>query len=525
MIPVIDLFAGPGGLGEGFSAILTRNGLRAFDIKLSIEKDSFAHQTLELRSFLRQFQPDRLPLEYYKMVSENDSKIRAKLKSALFEKYSQEYEIAKQEAWLCELGTDEFPSSLVDTRISKALNGRNDWVLIGGPPCQAYSLVGRARNNGLSEEDPKVFLYREYLRIIAKHHPKVFVMENVKGLLSAKLDGNKIFDWILNDLKNPGRSFPGNNSPKYKICSFVTKPESIDENGNPIYNNDKDYLIKAENFGIPQNRHRVILLGIREDTDFSYEILEKKSKISLKSVIGDLPKIRSVIGRRIKVYEIEDIEARGYEKIWDNNNIWQKYLSEFKEEFLKFKQFRDLDLPVFYEDKIDHTGSEFIQFPSYLDESHPLYNWFYDLNLGGVMNHKSRSYLLEDLRRYYFYGIYTAINNSFPRLKDLLNYSSELLPKHANINSGKFEDRFRVQMPDKPATTITSHISKDGHYFIHYDFNQCRSLTVREAARIQTFPDNYLFCGPRTSQYHQVGNAVPPYLAYQLARIVKDILV
>jgi DNA (cytosine-5)-methyltransferase 1 len=323
MIPVIDLFAGPGGLGEGFSAILTKNGMRAFDIKLSIEKDSFAHQTLELRSFLRQFQPNKFPLEYYEMVSENDSKIREKLKSALFEKYSREYEIAKQEAWLCELGTDEFPSFIVDARITKALNGRNDWVLIGGPPCQAYSLVGRARNNGLSEEDPKVFLYREYLRIIAKHHPKVFVMENVKGLLSAKLDGNKIFDWILKDLKNPGRLFPGNNSPKYKICSFVTKPESIDENGNPVYHNDKDYLIKAENFGIPQNRHRVILLGIREDTEFSYEVLKKKNKISLKSVICDLPKIRSVIGRRIKVLEIEGREARGYEKIWDNSNIWK----------------------------------------------------------------------------------------------------------------------------------------------------------------------------------------------------------
>lgn len=522
-IPIIDLFAGPGGLGEGFSNVLDENGERFFDIKLSIEKDPYAHQTLLLRSFLRQFPIGRYPIEYYEMVKKNSDKKREQLKQSMFDQYPAEFQIAKDEAWRCELGSDDFPATVVDERISRSLDGSDDWVLIGGPPCQAYSLVGRSRNRGISEEDDRVFLYREYLRIIAKHHPKVFVMENVKGLLSAKLDSNKIFDWIKQDLKNPGRLFPRLDSPTYKLFSFVKTPDDYDERGNPVYKNDKDFLIKSEEYHIPQKRHRVIILGIRDDTVYTPEILQVTENISLKSVIDDLPKIRSIAGRKIlSEHKIGGRTKRVYEKLNDNNTRWGNYIGEFHEEFRNyFERHNNAELNLNGGDL--NPGSNFIKQNLSFNEDHPLFIWTIDKNIGGVLQHESRSHLYEDLRRYYFYSIYSRIYGKFPRLKNIAEYSKEILPKHNNVLSGKFEDRFRVQMPDIPATTVTSHISKDGHYFIHYDPEQCRSLTVREAARIQTFPDNYFFHGPRTQQYHQVGNAVPSFLAYKIGHIVKNI--
>ena len=165
------------------------------------------------------------------------------------------------------------------------------------------------------------------------------------------------------------------------------------------------------------------------------------------------------------------------------------------------------------------------KYPSKPRSRHEAVSGLYDPRLSVLTGHESRGHMPSDLRRYMFAAAFSQVTKTSPKLSD---FPEVLLPAHQNVELGRagkmFSDRFRVQLPDRPSTTITSHISKDGHYFIHYDPVQCRSLSVREAARLQTFPDNYSFQGPRTSQYHQVGNAIPPYLARQIAEIIGEVL-
>lgn len=511
MIPIIDLFAGPGGLGEGFMSLTDEKNHSVFDIKLSIEKDEHAHKTLTLRSFYRQFikKGEPVPEEYYEAVRERDLIKREILIEKMLDTFPEGDE-ARDEAWLVELGSKEWPKERIDKLIEKRLgNKAKSWVLIGGPPCQAYSNVGRSRVGGIDPNDHRVYLYREYLRIIAKHNPAVFVMENVQGLLSAKVGEEKVFEWIKKDLQVNGL---------YKIYSLV-KP--IKEN--------KDFLIKAENYGIPQKRHRVILLGIRNDFLHQGEYLKGKNTVTLKSVIGLLPKIRSGISKSFEKYHpyeryINGNPKRLYKNISDGDAAWYDLIAT---QINKLRIWGEIPLnglnngPKKFP---NGKGSEFVECEKTIDDEHPLQKWYSDIKLHGIPNHESRAHLTQDLMRYMFACLYVEKHGTFPRLQDYAQHHSDLIPDHANVESGKFTDRFRVQLANIPATTITSHISKDGHYFIHYDASQCRSLTVREAARIQTFPDNYLFRGSRTQQFQQVGNAVPPFLAYQISKIVFNIL-
>ncbi|RKY03937.1 MAG: DNA cytosine methyltransferase, partial [Planctomycetota bacterium] len=292
-IPVIDLFAGPGGLGEGFSAFGNRDP--KFRIGLSVEMEEKAHQTLELRAFYRQFLKGKAPKEYY-------SHLRGEIdRQSLFDAYSEQAKNARNEAMHAELG--ETDPDVIDARISTALDGVSSWILIGGPPCQAYSLVGRSRNKGNddyeAEKDHRHFLYREYLRIIADHQPPVFVMENVKGILSSKVNGEPIFNSIRKDLKAPYKAIPQsdtNNCYNYNLYSFVkTGSEDLSE-GSLL--KAEDYIIQCERFGVPQARHRVIILGVREDfNDISDHILTESDCESVWNVIEDLPRVRSGLSK------------------------------------------------------------------------------------------------------------------------------------------------------------------------------------------------------------------------------------
>lgn len=510
-VPVIDLFAGPGGLGEGFSA-LEHDRVR-FDVVLSVEKDPAAHRTLLLRSFFRQLHKAD---EYYRYLKGEVSADR------LFRAFPDEATAAAQRAWHLEMGPRT--TSGVYAHIDRALGDAEAWVLVGGPPCQAYSVAGRSRlakklGRAAFENKDMHVLYREYLRILAEYLPPVFVMENVKGLLSATFAGTSMFERIISDLSSPtvairesvnGRKPHTRRGSDYAVLSFV-HPATRTAHLRP-----EDYVIAAEKFGIPQNRHRVMLLGIRSDLMVPAGLSLRPSLApSVRDVLCDLPMLRSQLSNE-----------------WDDAEAWGSAIRG------AMRAFRPADLDHAVRETMTRAagclrsaagiGARWV--PTTYANSLPataLSRWIIDPSMDFVVNHETRKHIPEDLLRYLFVASYAIVNGASPKLH---HFPAALLPKHQNVaetlrlRHGYFNDRFRVQVADQPATTVTSHISKDGHYFIHHDPTQCRSWTVREAARIQTFPDNYFFEGTRTDQYRQVGNAVPPYLALQIARVVANVL-
>ena len=498
--PVIDLFAGPGGLGEGFAALKNKNGEAVFKSVASIETDRTAHDTLTLRHFFRCFREDQVPDAYYRYVSGEISK------SELTELYPKQWGNACESSLRVTLGSEDH--EVVKRAIEKRLAKSRNWILVGGPPCQAYSLVGRSRMTGMDgfEKDERHFLYREYLKIIVDHRPPVFVMENVKGLLSSKINGEFVVQKIVDDLSNPVRAVTSKqNGLRYnlhplstvRLCKHEVHPS--------------EFVVKAEDYGVPQARHRMFIVGIREDIDIRPSPLSPADPPNVREVIGGLPRIRSGVSKggdsleRWRSIILDAAESNWLRQL--RSCYFEGLVSELQAVISKIPQAPQRKIAKKYKTTTVLNG------------------WFYDGRLKSLLSHEARSHMPSDLHRYLFVSTYASVFGYSPKLTD---FPVDLLPRHRSASLEKnpvaFSDRFRVQLCKDVAKTITSHISKDGHYFIHYDPVQCRSLTVREAARLQTFPDNYHFEGPRTSQYHQIGNAVPPYLARQIAEIIKEVM-
>ena len=502
--PVVDVFAGPGGLGEGFSLALGGRAEPCFQTVLSFERDEFAHRTLFLRHFLRHFANNEFPEEYYSYLK-GDIAL-----DDLYRRYQNEFNKARRSA--LKLSIEQQTRKQVSQIIKQRLAGQKKWVFVGGPPCQAYSLAGRSRMMGDPdfEQDERHFLYREYLEIIIRHQPPVFVMENVKGLLSARVKDKPIIRRIVSDLSKPGSVHGKNtNGLGYRLYSLSEQIASIDDI------DPRMFLVKAEEYGVPQARHRMFIVGVRNDLHVRPGQLRRHAPPTVRHVIENLPKIRSGLSK--------------------GNDSWQNWLQAI-DGFSGLRFGKPLNGHLYANTVVDNIDIPLnglkhpecrisMKYPGKCRRSHPALDMLFDSRLNTLIGHESREHMASDLQRYMFAAMYAQENGKSPRLWDFL---PDLLPAHRNITSSKsslpFPDRFRVQLPDQVATTITSHICKDGHYFIHYDAAQCRSLTVREAARLQTFPDNYSFQGTRTARYHQVGNAVPPYLARQIAEIIADVL-
>lgn len=484
----IDLFAGPGGLAEGFSS---SSGPAEFKIDLSVEMDPGAFSTLRLRSFFRNL--DRSDRQDYFDFANGEMPLEE-----VARRHRYAWERAEAETAMLELGKLDDDRKL-DARLDELLEDETDnFVVIGGPPCQAYSLAGRSRNAGITdyapEKDRRHFLFREYIRILDKVRPRAFVMENVKGILSSSVSGGKIFELIRRDLVNAA------GPDTYRLFSLSPAPQK------------SGYLLRAEEHGVPQARHRVIILGLRRDVAANLDEEEIRlpkatQEVTVAEAIGDLPELRSGLSRG------EDNFVRWTEAVTG------AFLSaaDAAPEGSGLRRSLVQHQRAISRGKGMSRTSRVYGFTSPSEYAKSLR----DERLVRPPNHESRGHMISDLARYAFCSTFAELEGRPPSSRD---FPEALAPDHQSWNSGKFADRFKVQVWDRPSSTVTSHISKDGHYFIHPDPAQCRSLTVREAARLQSFPDDYVFLGNRTSQYVQVGNAVPPVLARQIAMVLGQLL-
>ena len=508
-VPIVDLFSGPGGLAEGFSACPALDGGPVFRVALSIEKDPAAHRTLLLRAFLRKF-GTAFPPQYHDFLNgltdgEPDWS----------ELYPSHWSEALDETRRLELGRLD-ASVFLRNRIEliRAEHGGRT-VLLGGPPCQSYSVAGRARNVGNPSYDPdsddRQSLYEEYVDVLRQLRPAVAVMENVKGMLSARRAGEPIFQDVMRKLER------GNGSEGYRLLALDPRSGAgwWDDGAAP-----GDFLVRTEEHGVPQTRHRIFVLCIRRDVaqglpeDLVPRLRSRSGVAAVDDIIGSMPSLRSRLSRGDSSASWKEAVRQAVERVEEAQPVMSREEGQrFRRSLERARGTLDgPDLP--FADPVGGT-----RLPRGCPDD--LRVWLEDESLDRLPNSETRAHIPDDLARYLFAA---AFAHAFRRSPKTFDFPESLAPPHASWNTGKFDDRFRVQLPDRPSTTVTSHLSKDGHYFIHPDAGQVRSLTVREVARLQTFPDNYFFHGSRTEQYVQVGNAVPPFLAWQIAELLRAVI-
>ena len=435
----VDLFAGCGGLSEGFIQA-------GFRVIAQIEMDKWACETLKTRHLYYQLREAKRTRLYYQFLKGHIS--RDYILNEFPEIKSSIDHIVIQS----EFGKEKLDEILNRIDATRKFHDTPEFnVVIGGPPCQPYSLAGRSRDPDRMELDSRHFLYEHYLKILESLQPDFFVYENVPGLITAEAKGEQIFSKMLDDFRNI--------YPSYEIAP------SFDE----YSRNPRQYLIDSSAYGVPQKRKRVVFIGYRQSlldqnpdikNVFRGILRPRPSRYwgyDVSSAIGDLPSL----------------------KPGEGNDQWYG----------------------------EYPEREITPYQHVMRKCSP-----------GILNHRARTHMASDLERYKFFIEHHLNGNGAATLIDLINERPDLTPKHNNLD--KFLDRFKVQWWNKPASTITAHICKDGHYYIHPDICQCRSFTVREAARCQSFPDNFKFEGPRTEQFKQVGNAVPPIMPFIIARTI-----
>jgi DNA (cytosine-5)-methyltransferase 1 len=438
----IDLFAGAGGLSEGF---IQAGG---FKIVATIEKDHWACETQKTRHIFHHLKAENQLEDYWEYCRNTSSvKLIEPNRQKIYAKHPELKEKIDHIVWKAEFGSpsekhETCSAEKVIQHLKESLNYHNvsdiDFIL-GGPPCQVYSIIGRNQRKRMRipvENDPRNFLFEFYCEIVKEFHPQFFLFENVPGITSAKCMDGHIFEMIQERFD--------------KIDYFFVAGKDEKNIHRNIHN--------ALYFGVPQIRKRFIFMGIKKGANLEYPSFDEpqinREEFYTKNVISDLPCLRP-------------------------------------------------------EDGEDH------KLIKYKDEAHSFYQSMMREGSDGFMNHKARP-----LNKNYDKEIYKrAIQKAMKG--EQLDYSKlpKSLKKHKNERS--FTDRFKVHWWHEVPHTIVAHLAKDGHYNIHPDEKQLRSITVREAARIQSFLDNFRFEGPRTAQFIQVGNAVPPLMAKAFAEALK----